>query len=71
MDDDLIKRLRAQEHVLCCAQAADAIEKLVAALEEIRDDDRAESHPCGPQLYGHFGSLAAAALKEIGVPLKP
>jgi hypothetical protein len=35
---------------------------LRAALETIRKDGEAESHPCGPQIYNHFGDVANNAL---------
>jgi hypothetical protein len=36
MDDDLITRLRAQEHVLVCAQAADRLEALQAEVGRVK-----------------------------------
>jgi hypothetical protein len=37
MDDDLIKRLRAQEHVLCCKEAADRLVSLQGEVESWKE----------------------------------
>jgi hypothetical protein len=43
--DDLVKRLRAQEHILCCAQAADLIQHLVDPMSNRNRDQQPIPQP--------------------------